>query len=116
MISEVYDALLAAAAPEDKASKAAEAIAAYEIRFAKIKNDIPAFRAEVRGEFNLVTVGRTDVELTTPACSGFSYHDDRRHDPLYHFHRLYCTPLSSAGVTVKENIGGERVGIYVALN
>jgi len=54
MISEVYDALLAAGAPEDKARKAAEAIAAYDTRFAKIEQDLSAFRAEVRGEFNLV--------------------------------------------------------------
>lgn len=40
MISEVYDALLAAGAPEEKARKAAEAIAAYENRFAKIEADL----------------------------------------------------------------------------
>jgi hypothetical protein len=33
MIAEVYDALIAAGAPEDKARKAAEAIASYEDRF-----------------------------------------------------------------------------------
>lgn len=33
MISEVYDAFIASGAPEDKARKAAEAIAAYEGRF-----------------------------------------------------------------------------------
>ena len=54
MISEVYDAFLAAGAPEDKARKAAEAIAAYETPFAKIENDLSSFRTEVRGEFNLV--------------------------------------------------------------
>ena len=35
MISEVYDALIAAGAPEDKARKAAEALASYENRFSK---------------------------------------------------------------------------------
>jgi hypothetical protein len=40
MISEVYDAFMASGAPEDKARKAAEAIAAYEGRFNKIKNDL----------------------------------------------------------------------------
>jgi hypothetical protein len=37
MISEVYDALLAAGAPEEKARKAAEVLAAYESRFASIE-------------------------------------------------------------------------------
>lgn len=40
MVSEVYDALLAAGAPEDKARRAAEAIAAYETRFSKIENEL----------------------------------------------------------------------------
>jgi hypothetical protein len=40
MVAEVYDALLAAGAPEDKARKAAEAIAAYENRFARIEADL----------------------------------------------------------------------------
>ncbi|MGC1776631.1 MAG: integrase [Xanthobacteraceae bacterium] len=40
MISEVYDAFIASGAPEDKARRAAEAIAAYEGRFNKIENDL----------------------------------------------------------------------------
>lgn len=40
MISEVYDAFLASGAPEDKARKAAEAIAAFESRFARIEGDL----------------------------------------------------------------------------
>ena len=36
MIAEVYDALLEAGASQDKARKAAEAIAGYEARFADI--------------------------------------------------------------------------------
>ena len=40
MIAEVYDALVAAGSPEDKARRAAEAIAAYENRFAKIEADL----------------------------------------------------------------------------
>ena len=36
MISEVYDALLAAGAPEEKARQAAEVLANYENRFASI--------------------------------------------------------------------------------
>jgi len=47
MISEVYDALLAAGAPEDKARKAAEAIAGYENRFSRIDNDLTALRGEM---------------------------------------------------------------------
>jgi hypothetical protein len=54
MISEVYDALLAAGAPEDKARKAAEVLANYDARFSRIEQEIAAFRAEVRGEFTLV--------------------------------------------------------------
>ncbi|MGH6796516.1 MAG: integrase [Methylocella sp.] len=33
MIAEIYDALTAAGAPEEKAHKAAEAVAAFEARF-----------------------------------------------------------------------------------
>jgi hypothetical protein len=40
MISEVYDAFIASGAPEEKARKAAEAIAAYESRFNKIANEL----------------------------------------------------------------------------
>jgi hypothetical protein len=36
MISEVYDAFIAAGAPEDKARKAAEALAGRENRFPRI--------------------------------------------------------------------------------
>ena len=44
MISEVYDAFIASGAPENKARKAAEAIAAYEGRFVKIANDLNVLR------------------------------------------------------------------------
>jgi hypothetical protein len=40
MISEVCDALLAAGAPEEKARRAAEALANYESRFTKIDADL----------------------------------------------------------------------------
>ncbi|MCX7672428.1 MAG: hypothetical protein N2Z63_02340 [Thiobacillaceae bacterium] len=40
MIFEVYDALKEAGASEEKARKAAEALAAYETRFAKIETDL----------------------------------------------------------------------------
>ena len=40
MISEVYDAFIAAGTPEDKARKAAEAIANYESRFSRVEADL----------------------------------------------------------------------------
>jgi hypothetical protein len=40
MISEVYDALIAAGAPEDKARKAAEALADHENRFSRIDTEL----------------------------------------------------------------------------
>jgi hypothetical protein len=51
MISEVYDAFLAAGAPEDKARKAAEALASYENRFTAIENRITI----LDGKVNLLT-------------------------------------------------------------
>jgi hypothetical protein len=50
MIAEVYDALLAAGSPEDKARKAAEAIASYENRFAAIDQRF----LKVDGDLNLL--------------------------------------------------------------
>jgi hypothetical protein len=40
MITELYDALKDAGADEGKARKAAETVAAYENRFAKIETDL----------------------------------------------------------------------------
>ncbi len=50
MIAELYDALIAAGAPEDKARKAAETVAAYENRFASM--DMKLTRIE--GDMNLL--------------------------------------------------------------
>jgi len=50
MIAEVYDALLAAGSPEDKARKAAEAIAAYENRFAAMDQRF----TKIEGDLSLV--------------------------------------------------------------
>jgi hypothetical protein len=50
MISEVYDALIASGAPEDKARKAAEAMAAYDGRFNGIEHDLGV----IRGDINLL--------------------------------------------------------------
>ncbi len=51
MIAEVYDALLAAGSPEDKARKAAEAIAAYENRFASMDQRF----SKIEGDLKLLT-------------------------------------------------------------
>jgi len=40
MISEVYDALMEAGASQEKARKAAEALANYETRFSRIDADL----------------------------------------------------------------------------
>ena len=40
MLSKTYDALIAAGTPEQKAREAAEELAAYETRFAKIEQDL----------------------------------------------------------------------------
>lgn len=50
MIAELYDALIAAGAPDDKARKAAETVAAFENRFAAF--DVKLTRIE--GELVLV--------------------------------------------------------------
>jgi hypothetical protein len=53
MISEVYDALKEAGASEEKARKAAEAVASYENRFARIETDLVLLKSMVG--FNLAT-------------------------------------------------------------
>jgi hypothetical protein len=44
MLAKTYDALIAAGAPEDKARDAAEELAAYENRFAKIETDLAVIK------------------------------------------------------------------------
>jgi hypothetical protein len=44
MLSRTYDALIAAGAPEDKARAAAEELAGYESRFAKIETDLAVIK------------------------------------------------------------------------
>ena len=51
MIAEVYDALLAAGSPEEKARKAAEAIAAYENRFTAMDQRF----TKIEGNLKLLT-------------------------------------------------------------
>jgi hypothetical protein len=47
VISEVYDAFVAAGAPEEKARKAAEALTGHEDRFVKIEADLIAIKGEI---------------------------------------------------------------------
>lgn len=44
MISEVYDAFIAAGAPEEKARKAAEALTVHENRFPKIESELAVLK------------------------------------------------------------------------
>ncbi len=64
MIAEIYDALIAAGAPEDKARKAAEAVAgyeAYEPRFIKIETSISNLEHDLAAVKHDVTVLKDDV-------------------------------------------------------
>ena len=56
MIAELYDALNSAGAPDDQARKAAEVVAGYENRFARIETDLTLLKWMVG--FNLaITIG-----------------------------------------------------------
>ena len=44
MISEVYDAFIEAGASQEKARKAAEAVAGFEQRFARIETDLTVLK------------------------------------------------------------------------
>jgi hypothetical protein len=69
MIAEIYDALLAAGSPEDKARKAAEAVAGYENRFiavdqrlSRIESDPSQRFARLEGDLNQ-RFARVDGEI-----------------------------------------------------
>jgi len=47
MIAEIYDAFKAAGVDDDKARKAAEAVASYENRFQDLKSDFQDLRSKV---------------------------------------------------------------------
>jgi hypothetical protein len=47
MISEVYDAFIAAGTPEDKARKAAETLANYDNRFSRIDSEVLKVQSEL---------------------------------------------------------------------
>lgn len=61
MIFEVYDALKEAGASEDKAKKAAEALAAYESRFNRIGGDLNLLKWMVG--FNLALTAAVLLKL-----------------------------------------------------
>jgi hypothetical protein len=54
MISEVYDAFRAAGVDEEKSRKAAEAIAGYEARFAKLDERLAEKFAHIEGRLTLI--------------------------------------------------------------
>lgn len=47
MNSEIYDALVAAKVPEDKARAAAESVAAYDNRFTKFNEELINVRSDI---------------------------------------------------------------------
>ena len=47
MVADVYDALLAAGAPEDRAARAAQALAGYDNRFNKVDADFAKVNADL---------------------------------------------------------------------
>jgi hypothetical protein len=64
MLSKTYDALLPAGAPEEKAREAAEEIAGYENRLARIETDVALIRAEL-GEVHRTMATKTWVLAQT---------------------------------------------------
>jgi hypothetical protein len=63
MISEVYDAFIAAGAPEDKAREAAVAMAASDGRFNKIEGDLGMIRGDIHMIRGDIHVMRGDINL-----------------------------------------------------
>jgi hypothetical protein len=57
MIAEVYDALREAGASEDKSRKAAEVLAGFENRFAKIETDLTVLKWMVGTSIVLIVGG-----------------------------------------------------------
>lgn len=55
MITEVYDAFLAAGAPADKAAKAAEAVASYDNRLNKIETELTVIKWMLGANLTLTT-------------------------------------------------------------
>ena len=61
MMTELYDALIAAGAPEEKARAAAERVADYKTRFSGIESDLKLLKWTVA--FILAGVGATVLRL-----------------------------------------------------
>ena len=65
MLSELYDALKEAGVSEEKARKAAEAVASYDTRFATLDGKVETLRAELKGEMAWVKwMLGTEIVLT----------------------------------------------------
>ena len=60
MISELYDALKEAGASEEKARRAAEALASYDAQFAAVRQDIANVRSELKQD-----IERTNGRINT---------------------------------------------------
>ena len=56
MVSEVHDALLAAGAPDDKARRAAEAMATHEPAFSRIRGDLRVLKVQGAGIYATATL------------------------------------------------------------
>jgi hypothetical protein len=56
MLSKTYEALLEAGASEQKAREAAEELALYELRFAKIDRDLAILKWMVAGIYAVLTI------------------------------------------------------------
>jgi hypothetical protein len=78
-LSKTYDALIAAGAPEDKARAAAEELAGYESRFAKIETDLAVLKwmlgVVIAGQGNPQTAmrrrrARLTADSTHPSLPG----------------------------------------------
>jgi hypothetical protein len=54
MVSEIYDALIAAGSPEDKARKAAEILTKNEDRLARIETKIDTTKIELESKIDLL--------------------------------------------------------------
>ena len=73
MVAELYDALIAAGSPEDKARKAAEAMAAYEAqeqRLGRIESDIGEMKRDI-ADLKRSVIGLERDNLLTRWMLGF---------------------------------------------
>src|SRR5438309_704527 len=67
MICEVYDALRDVGISEEKARRAAEAMASYESRFADIRQDIASVRSELKQD---ITEARHEAKQDSERTNG----------------------------------------------